>query len=138
MTVLDRMAGVLDRPFADLEPAEQLGVVLRIPYRETDDGPLPRFGIERERDAFDGFAEELAPTLVKLTLPDTRRGLRTVMVRSGRLDRELVWQQSNRLSENRPGRLERAVRIRHHGLDRDGVDARVCRRRSARSSTAAT
>lgn len=122
MTVLDLTSGVLDRRLADLETAGQPGVVLRIPYRETDDGPLPRFGLERERDAFHGFAEELAPTVVKLTLPDTRRGLRTVVVRSARLDGELVWQQSTRRTEDRPGRLERAVRIRHQGFDHDGVE----------------
>lgn len=125
MTVLDRTAGALDRRLTDPETAGQPGVVLRIPYRETDDGPLPSFGIERERDAFHGFAEELASTVVKLTLPDPHLGLRRVMVRSARLDGELVWQQSTRQTTNRPGRLERAVRIRHHGLDHDSLGAGV-------------
>jgi len=58
---------------------------------------------------------------VKLTLPGTQLGLRTIVVRSTRLDGELVLRQSNRRVDARPDRLERAVRIRRDGLDFETV-----------------
>src|SRR5262249_1949356 len=52
MSVLDRTAGALDRPVADIATTGQPGVVLRVPYRSIDGGSLPRFGVEQERHAF--------------------------------------------------------------------------------------
>jgi Domain of unknown function (DUF3883) len=119
MTVLDRTSGVLGRLLSDPETIGQRGVVLRVPYRSNGNGLLQHFGIDAERDAFLSFAEELAPTLVKLTLPGKDRGLRKVVVRSRRLGAELAWSQSSRFRNGRAGRLDRSVRIRCQGAEVD-------------------
>ncbi len=91
------------------------GVMLRVPYRLSDQGLLQGFTAQRERGAFRHVANELAAALLNFARPGDKRSLRNVTVRSARIDAELKWSQRAKYSEGRTDRVEREIRIRQEG-----------------------
>ena len=69
-----------------------------------------------ERIALADVAAALAPTLVKLAVPGSAKGVGTVVVRSERLDHELTWRQSVRELPRRSRPLSRGVKVEQRGV----------------------
>jgi hypothetical protein len=112
-TVLDLMGGALPKPVCDPTSAHKRGVQIEVPYRTHATGDLQPFTIEREQQALEQFATDLAPTLIKLALPGTNCGLTDVVVLSERCGRRISMQQVVNMPTRRMGGkvLHRVVRI---------------------------
>ena len=114
-TILDRTKGTPPTPLAHPDSGGQPGVTLVVPYRQADDGRMRAFDQQHEADALGTIAAELAPTLIKLAHPGPGKNLRTLLLRSARLGRELRWRQSARADKSVPGLIRRTARLDEGG-----------------------
>jgi Protein NO VEIN, C-terminal len=110
-TILDRTRGTLAKPLPHPESRGGRGVTLRVPYRQTGDGPLRAFSKQFEAEALEAIITELAPTLVKLAHPGPGKDLRAVVLHSARLGYGLRWRQSARADQKIPNLLRRTARV---------------------------
>ena len=116
-TYLDARRGSFakPKPVEQAVPDPQASVRVVVEYRRAQEGRLPPFGVDQEANALADIAAVLAPTLVKLALPDAPKSLRKVVVSSQRLGRELSWRQSVRPVRGRNAALQRRIRIEQTG-----------------------
>lgn len=114
-TILDRAKGTPPTPLLHPDSDGQPGVTLIVPYRQADDGRMLAFDHAHEAEALGTIAAELAPTLIKLAHPGAGKNLRAVVLRSGRLSRELRWRQSARADKSVPGLIRRTARLDEQG-----------------------
>ena len=110
-TILDRTRGTLAKPLPHPESSDGRGVTLRVPYRQTAEGPLRAFNKQFEAEALEAITTELAPTLVKLAHPGPKKDLRAVVLHSTRLGYGLRWRQSARVDQTIPNLLRRTARV---------------------------
>jgi hypothetical protein len=111
-TLLDLHRGAWDEPLPDRASADRPGVHIFVPWRETANGRLEPYGLDREARDIEALADALAPTLMKLASPRGRRSLHAVTVSSTRLGRTLTWEQRVKLlGRHRAGgpTLERVI-----------------------------
>lgn len=69
------------------------GVRISVPYREERFEKLSPFTVESERETLDAMADGMLATLVKLALVGKPAGIRELVLRSDRVQRELRWTQ---------------------------------------------
>lgn len=112
-----RMA-VLDLPamgtqqLVDAETRGRHGATIHVPYRSEKFQSLPPFTVEREQRALDHIRDRLLATLVKLALPGTRPGIRSLALVSERTGRKMNWRQK---AENLRCKLENVSAVRRIG-----------------------
>jgi hypothetical protein len=124
-TILDRTRGSLKILQSDPASERASGVVITVPYRSVDDGPLEVFDTARERDALSAIASQLAHTVIKLAQPGPGNSLRTVHLRSERLGHELRWSQTARRADGPRGPVRRTVRVKASPGLLDGSSASI-------------
>ncbi|MGH9100945.1 MAG: hypothetical protein ACRDV8_12050, partial [Acidimicrobiales bacterium] len=122
-TILDLTQGALDGPLSDGASAGTPGVVITVPYRRVAEAPLQAFDEAYERQALKTIASDLAPTLVKLAQPGAGKNLRSVTVRSERLDQEVRWRQTARAVPGFAGLVRRSIRVERSGDSSDEASA---------------
>jgi Domain of unknown function (DUF3883) len=110
-TILDRTRGTLAKPLPHPESSGGRGVTLRVPYRQTAEGPLRAFNKQFEAESLEAITTELAPTLVKLAHPGPGKDLRAVVLQSTRLGYGLRWRQSARADQAISNLLRRTARV---------------------------
>ena len=117
MAVLDLTAmGTLQQQ--DLSSRGRRGVQIHVPYRTTPLHGLGAFTVEEEGAAFAQLADQLLPTLTKLALPGSGRGIEGLEIRSERTQQSVIWRQTAQSVRcrlrgasciHRVGRLKRTV-----------------------------
>ena len=93
-TVLDYQRGTLPKPRPEPDSKRKPGVEIQVPYRTVADGNLRPFGLDEEKSALGQFSQSLIPTLIKLVVPDSRKQLKRLVVKSDRHNRRITWTQS--------------------------------------------
>ncbi len=119
-TVLDYQRGTLPKPQPEPDSKRKPGVDIQVPYRTVAEGNLVPFGLEQEKAAFDQFAQNLVPTLIKLVEPDSRKQLKGLTVTSERHDKRIRWTQSAKkidCSARYVTAIERTLRVVRSRLD---------------------
>jgi hypothetical protein len=132
-----RMA-VLDLPnlgtqrVVDSASRGQRGVSIHVPYRAEAFHSLVPFTAERERETLDRMAGGLMATLVKLALVGRKSGIRELILRSVRTNRELSWRQ---VAEPVRCRMVGVSAIKRSGRLGDGMPTSAIRQLMKRSSS---
>ena len=114
-SILDRKRGAPPAPLDHPDSRDQPGVTLIVPYREADDGRMRAFNQGHEAEALGTIAAELALTVIKLAQPGPGKNLRSVVLRSARLGKELRWRQSARADGSPPDLVRRTARLDESG-----------------------
>ena len=129
-TVLDYHEGTPPKPLPEPDSKRKPGVEIQVPYRTVADGNLVPFGLEEEKSAFDQFAQRLAPTLIKLVIPDSPKQLKRLVVKSERQDRRIVWTQSAKkveCSTRYVTAIERTLKVVRSRLDNSNSNQQTIR-----------
>ena len=100
----------------DPESRGQRGVLIYVPFRSEPFHNLKAFTPERDREAFDGLADDLLAALTKLALTGRKTGIKSVNIRSERTGQRVSWNQSAKPVRSRlkgVSCLRRSGRLRH-------------------------
>ena len=90
-TIINIVTGVPDAQIPDSETSQNKGVFIRTQFRQFATGNLLPFTLQQEQYLLDKIADKIGPSLIKLSGYDGKKGLKEVVVRSSRCNKEIVF-----------------------------------------------